>query len=153
MLEIKKMTFSEISSLPEFKQLTDEYSEGVYNVDVPKGKVDYDTYRKYEAVDILRVYGGFLDSKLIGFLFLVVMLYPHRSFKMTVQECVFVTAAQRHTGMGLRLIKKAEEVAEETESFGNIFYTPVGHILDDTLPRLGYTKIQHIYFKERKCTA
>lgn len=156
-LEIRKCSATEIVHDPRFPALRREYADesAVYGLPDPQEKLEM--YQLMESGGALQVYGAFMvgdDGRegLIGFVAVLAPVLPHYGVTIAVTESLFVAAAHRKTGAGLRLIRRAEQHAKEVGSPGLLMSAPSrdgqGGRLATLLPRMGYRETNRVFLKQ-----
>ena len=145
MTTIKKVSFDELAACPEFAQLTQEYADESKIEEMPGHSLDHEAYRNMERLGMYHCFGAFSDDKLIGLVTVLVTPVPHYSVKIASTESIFVDAAHRKGGTGLKLLKLAEDCARDHGAV-NLFVTaPMGGRLVQVLPRIGFRECQRVF--------
>lgn len=145
---IRKTTVSEVETNENFPALAKEYAEesAIHGLPSPDEKLS--VYRVIEASGVFHVYGAFLLDKLIGFISVLTPVIPHYGVMIAVSESFFVAKDQRRTGAGLKLLRAAEAHACSAGSPGMLVSAPLGGILAEVLPCVGYRETNRVFFKE-----
>ncbi len=146
-LLIRPSSVSEIFGSPNITELLDEYAEESAIAGLPHPKAKIDLYEHLEAVDSIYVIGAFFEDVLIGFIFVLSPILPHYSAKISVSESFFVAKEYRKTGAGLRLLRAGEDHAKKVNSLGLLVSTPIGSVLAEVMPQIGYTETNRVFFR------
>lgn len=147
-LEIKQITFSELSENINFNTLIEEYEEEAAIKKLPPIKLKVETYRHYENAGAIYIIGAFFGEKLIGFATVLSPVMPHFSVLISVVESLFVAKEYRKTGAGLKLIEASEKHANEKGSPGLLISAPSGGSLAEVLPHVGYEETNRVFFRK-----
>jgi len=144
---IEQVTFAEIEADPAFAGLLVEYAAESGNRGLPEPKIEPETYRRLDAAGVLTIFAARVDGRLVGFIFILVSVNPHYSVPLGTSESFFVAKAHRMTGLPLRLLRAAEDLAREKGAKGIYVNTPFGSSLCETLPRLEYVETNRVFFR------
>lgn len=148
MITICRTTFDDACCNPEFQKLVDEYAEESSISGMPEKKVDETAYRSMEQIGMFYAYAAYDDEKLVGFISFLVTPIPHYSAKIGSTESFFVSSEYRKTGLGLKLLRKAEQLAEEVGAVGFFVSAPYGGRLAEVMPRVsGYRETNRVFFR------
>lgn len=128
--------------------LVAEYAEESRSAGMPEPNPDWEAYGRLEAAGALFTFGADEDGALVGFLTLLVTPVPRYSRIMALSESFFVAKAWWHTWAGLRLLKAAEDKAQELNALSVSIMAPMGGGLLKVLPRLGYSEVGRSFFKK-----
>jgi GNAT superfamily N-acetyltransferase len=133
---------------PSFPALIAEYAAETAIDGMPPYDAKVENYRKLHQAGVLHVFAAVQDGELVGFLSMLISLLPHYGVNVAVVESVFVSAAHRKGGIGLRLIAEAEKHATVMGSPGLLISTPMQGNLIKLLPKCGYTETNRVFFKK-----
>lgn len=151
-LEIRKCTASELVGHPYFPFLRHEYTQEAAVFGLPNPQEKLELYVAMEHCGALQIYGAFLrkttGDELVGFVAVLAPVLPHYGVTVAVAESLFVAAAYRKTGAGLRLIRRAEQHARDVGSPGLLVSAPSKGRLATLLPRLKYRETNQVFFKD-----
>ncbi len=105
----------------------------------------------YDAMDkagMLYCFGAYIEGQLVGFVSIVVSTMPHNGKKIAVGESIFALPEYRKYGIGLQLIQKARDFAEEN-GCDLIVYTPrIGSAFDKVLEHRDSCIKTHVQYTE-----
>lgn len=148
MLIVGASTVPTLDTAPNWEALCEEYylEGGVPGMPHPTRKMS--NYRKMEEVGLLHPYSAVLDDELIGFAFVLVSVLPHYGYIAAIMESIFVAAAKRKSGAGLKLLGLGYQKAADVGAPGLLVSTPYGGVLSKVLPSLGYTEVSKVFFKQ-----
>lgn len=109
---------------------------------------DYAIYEKLDAAGILVIVAARRDEKLVGYSIFSVM--PHLHYKSTVfamNDIIYLTPAERASGIGIRLIKESEHFMRERGA--RLISWHIKPVLDFSplLERMGYERKEIIMAK------
>jgi predicted acetyltransferase len=151
MLEIKKSTMFEMESDPKFRPLLAEYGEEVAKTGGLKPCADIDMYYKIERSGSFHVWSARLDNTMIGFISVIVNIFPHYSLLLSSTESYFVGAQYRYTGAGNKLKAVAEDFLEKMDAEGIIITAPKDGPLIKVLANSDeYKEMGKVFFKRFK---
>lgn len=142
---IEQVTFAEIEADPDFSILVDEYAAESRNRELPAPTIQPDIYRRLEAAGTLHIFAAKSESRLIGFLFLMVSVNGHGVW-LAMTESIFVGKAHRMGGAGVKLLRAAKAKVAELGVPGLYVTAPKDSVLAETLPRLGFVKTNELFF-------
>lgn len=143
MIEIRKCTVADV--LQE-DYLLQSYGEESAIPGMPTPKAQCDAYRFMESTGTLHVFGAYLDTKLVGFISLLVTNLPHYGATVAMSESVFVLAEHRHTGAGMKLLATAKKAARNLNCKGLLMSAPAKGQLAKVLPNIGFTHTNDVFF-------
>ena len=148
MLEVRLTTVSEIESSSNFSQLLHEYSTELVVEGAPAFSAKMEVYYNLERIGSLQAIGAYLDDELVGFVTVLVSVFPHCGVLMAVTESLIVAKAYRKTGAGIKLIRAAEECAKGKGSPCLFISAPFGGNLAEVLPHVGYVETNRVFFRK-----
>ena len=149
-MRIEMTTAGRIISDPNFPALRDEYSAECRTLGLPDPHEKEELYREMDKSYSFAAFGAYEDRQLIGFMGILTPILPHYGVCVAVVESLFVGAAYRKTGAGLRLIREAESYAKKMLAPAIMISAPTGGRLMTLLPRLEYHETNRAFCKELK---
>ncbi len=148
-LTIREVAISTIEEAPTIGALMAEYAEESGINGMPQPTARWHAYRLLQVAGRLFSFAAFIHDELVGFIFVVAADLPHYGTTTSaVSESFFVARAHRKTGAGLRLLRRAEEMAREIGAPGLLVTAPFEGDLFRVLPRIGYTEVSRAFFKK-----
>jgi hypothetical protein len=144
---VRPCAFVEIESAPNFRDLCAEYARESAIAELGEPTMNLVTYRAMEAAGFLHSVIALQGDTMVGFLTLILSELPHFSQRTASVESFFVTNSARSGGAGIRLRQQAELIAQEHGAVAIMLSAPEGSRLDAVLPRSGYRKTNHVYFR------
>lgn len=146
---IRQVSVVEAFANPAFSALCREYAAECALAGLPDPQEKLSAYQALEVngSEVFSAYGAFLGETLIGFAALLTPVLPHYGAAIAVAESLFVGSAQRKTGAGMLLIRRAERRAKELGCPGILFSAPSGGRLATLLPRIGYRETNRVFLK------
>ena len=145
---VKSCTADEVLGASNLPELLAEY--GAESSIPAIGTVNHQPaiYRTLEASGALSMIGAFDDDRLIGFVAMVTNVLPHYGKLVSVIESFFVTASARETGVGLKLLREAEDNAANRGAAGILVSAPFGGRLAEVMERhKPYTETNRVFFR------
>ncbi len=144
---IEAITIAALEAAPNIEALLEDYrAEGAID-GLPAPSPRWDTYRTLEANGLLHVFAAPCAEGLAGFIILLFAPHPHYREPLATSESFFVAKAHRMGGLGLKLLKAAEDRAAELGAPGLLVSAPLDGKLFEVLPRLGYAATNRTFFK------
>ena len=147
-LSIRKCTVFEIENAPNFSALLAEYATELVVDGAPPFSAKMEMYHALEKTGSFQVLGAYLEDKLIGFVTVLVSVFPHVGVLMAVTESLFVAKEYRKTGAGLKLIRAAETYAYERDAPCLLVSAPFGGNLAEVLPHVGYAETNRVFCRK-----
>jgi GNAT superfamily N-acetyltransferase len=123
---ILPMSFAAILDRPEAKGLLAEYAAECSLPELGEIAPQYYLYEAMERSGTLRSFGVFNDDRLVGFATLLLYVLPHYGKKVATTESIFISAAQRVTGIGSKLLDFIENYARENDCTAVLYSAPTG---------------------------
>lgn len=109
---------------------------------------DVERYKALEENNLLFTLLAYLDDEIVGYSVNFIMNNLHyRDLVYAQNDLLFLDAAHRQGGLGLRLIRETEKVAKEKGAQMIIWHAKEKTALELLMPRLGYG-IQDIMFSK-----
>lgn len=142
---IRQCTVEEIQNAPNIDALMDEYAAESHVAELPAPNVQWGHYKAMEDMGTWQVFGAFIDATLIGFISVVSNKLPHHGATVAITESFFVAREHRKTGVGLKLLRSAEQNARNVGSPCLLVNAPHGSSLDSVMPRIGYRHTSTVY--------
>ncbi|RQO38615.1 GNAT family N-acetyltransferase [Herminiimonas sp. KBW02] len=146
-VEVKRCPLILIETSPDLPALLAEYAAESANNEIGPVSPQLPTYRAMETAGVFYAFSAQLDGRLIGFLFLIVPVLPHYGEMVAIAESYFVASGYRKTGAATKLRKAAEDIASGLGAVGIMFSAPIGGVLEQVLPGVGYRDTARIFFK------
>lgn len=104
--------------------------------DGPKPIVE--AYAALEASGGISAFGAFDGENMVGYVVCIVARHHHYGFAFAQHDVLFVSHAYRSSGLGLRLIRRAEEDARERGARMMVWHAKPGSALERIMSRRGY---------------
>lgn len=117
-MEMRPMTVAEFFERPEANDIIAEYTAESGNPDLGSAMPSQQQYEQMESSGILSVLGAFEGDSLVGFVSVVVTMYPHFGKLVGSVESIWLRKNKRAGGAGLRLLKAAFANAKERGAVG-----------------------------------
>lgn len=147
MIEVRRITFGELESEPNFRWLIEAYAEESQISGLPPANYQSELYHKMEATGTFHVLGAYRDGEMVGFVNFLVTSLPHYGLKVATTESIFVAQEFRRTGAGVKLIREMEKISAELGAIGVLVSAPFGGRLAEVMPGLKYRQTNQIFFK------
>lgn len=143
---IEQTTVDELYAMPGFEDMIAEYRTLAIKR-LPEPKYRKEDYIPMEKLGMLTVYCVKAEGRVVGFMSIVRSKIPHYGITLCIVESLFVCAAHRSGGAGVRFIDRAEGFAKSLFSAGLFIQCPFGQELAKVLERKGYSPETISYFK------
>lgn len=117
-MEMRPMTVAEFFNRPEANDIIAEYTAESGNPDLGSAMPSQQQYEQMESSGILSVLGAFEGDSLVGFVSVVVTMYPHFGKLVGSVESIWLRNDKRAGSAGLRLLKTAFANAKERGAVG-----------------------------------
>jgi GNAT superfamily N-acetyltransferase len=148
MITVKKVSFIEFHSLPEFKNIILEYTSESALEDMPPINPNIDLYIKLNEAGVLNTIVAFEDNYLIGFANLLMSPNLHYSKTIAVTESFFVRENYRKTGAGIFLLKEMENIAKENGAVAFMVSAPTDSKLSSVMDKnKAYKETNKVFFR------
>ncbi len=148
MTTIRQISVDDFFAHHDAPALLAEYAAESAIDGLPTPTPDQAKYQLIERTGALHVLAAFQGDTLLGFLALLVSFNPHYSTQLAVVESFFVGSAYRRTGAGLKLLKKAENVASMEHADGLLISAPVNGRLAAVMDGHGsYRETNRVFFR------
>lgn len=147
-LVISRSCVADIANAPNINELLEEYGQEAAISGLPQPIARFDLYERLEASGAMYVAAAHLADKLVGVIAVLLPILPHYGAMIAVTESFFVMKAARKSGAGIRLLRLAEKHVKECGSPGLLVSAPIGGILADVLPRVGYRETNRVFFRK-----
>lgn len=144
---IRRIKAADFEAATNVSELIDEYAAECAIDGMPPPRARLVLYRQLESSGAICALAGFDGEQLAGFVVVISTELPHYGRLVSTLESFFVGKAWRRTGLGLALLKRAEQVAREVGSPGLLVSAPAGGVLERVLPRVGYSHTNTVFFK------
>lgn len=148
---IQHATVAAVFNSPDFDALCAEYAEeALRNPALANTVPDREMYDRLDAAGMLAVLVAVSDDNaMVGFASVLMAPCMHHAGKLVATvETLFLAKAHRKGGAGLALLREAEALAKHVGAAGLYASAPVGGSLERILPRIGYTHVNTIFWKE-----
>ena len=132
-LNIRRCTIAELAASSNLADALAEYASesGMPEIGEPGSNIA--VYEPLEATGKFHSIAAFEDDRLVGYLFFIVNVLPHYLVPTAVVESFFVLKAERPKGVGMKLMKLAEDIAAEFGASAILISAPVGSSLSQML--------------------
>lgn len=126
MITVRACTIAELEATPNLGELLHEYAAESSMHELGPVSAQVETYRKLEASGMFHPIGAFEDdTRCVGFILPLVITLPHYGVLAATIESFFVPYLQRKKGIGLLLLRKAEELARGLGAKALLLSAPV----------------------------
>lgn len=109
--------------------------------------IDWDYYDYLESMGLLREVAAYDGDRIVAILSLIITKVPHYGKNIASTESFFVLNKYRKTGLGLNLLKLAEELSAELGASALMVSSPHLGTLEKILPRKGYRESSRVFAK------
>lgn len=134
---VQSVSFVAILEAPNSADLIHAYAAECL---VPDAQPQRAAYESMERAGVLKCFGAYLGSHLVGFCSVISAIMPHTGFRLATVESVFVDPAYRSLGADADLLDAAEQYAADTGCRLITALARVGSAFDKVLSRRsGYT--------------
>lgn len=146
---IRAITVAEAFDSPVFAALSDEYRvESLRNPYLMGALPNREGYSRLVDAGMLHPLGVFAGDELVGFCAVLVTPVLHFGGKViAATETLFVAEAHRAGGIGVKLLRAAEEVALRAGAGGLYVTAPASGRLERLLPHIGYHETNRVFFR------
>lgn len=106
--------------------------------------------RLYESMQVngsLHCWAVRKEGQLVGFAAVLTSILPHYSRKTAIIESIFVSKAERKSGVGAELLSAIEDFAKESRCAAMLYSAPVGSQFEKLL-KLKYRKSNTVYIQK-----
>lgn len=145
---IAPCTIADLETSPNIEALLAEYAAESAVDGLPTAYPRWEAYAALEAAGMLHVIGATLEPGLVGFITILTAPQLRYSVPLAISESFFVARTHRPSGVGLRLLCAAEDLARDLGSPGLLVSAPYGGKLFELLPRAGYLETGRSFFKK-----
>lgn len=147
MCEIRPCTVAEIERSERFGELLALYGAESSMPEMGEVRADFAAYRAMEGTGLLHAIGAFEDD-LVGLITVIVYRLPHYGGRCVCStESFFVDPEHRNGGVGLKLLRAAEDLARSLGASALMVSAPAGGRLAKVLPRTGYRDASHVFVR------
>lgn len=144
---IRPCTLEEIEQSATLPELLAEYGEESSIPEFGEISARMDIYRGMEASGALHAIGAF-SPELVGVATLLIYGLPHYAGRpVAAMESFFVSPAARRFGTGIKLLRAAEQRAQDLGATVLMVSAPVGGRLAQVLPRTGYRETNRVFVR------
>jgi GNAT superfamily N-acetyltransferase len=134
-IRVRRCTVAELEAAPNLAELLAEYAAESSLPELGPACAQVETYRVMEASGFFHPIGAFDGERLVGFILPIVITLPHYGVLAATVESFFVPKAERSKGVGLRLLKHAEDLATGLGAKALIVSAPAFGALSSMLAR------------------
>ena len=146
---VKKTTVADVEKEPNFQELLDAYAKVMVVKDAPPFQARIEMYKHLEKIGALKVFGAYVEGKLIGFITALIPVLLHVSVTLAVAESFFVLESYRGSGAGDMLKKAAENHSRICGAFGILITAPTGGVLAEVLEKSDdYTETSRVFYRK-----
>lgn len=128
-MEVRRCTIAELAAMPNLEAVFAEYAAEAALAELGPPCVQVETYRALEATGLFHPIGAFEGGQLAGFILPIVVVLPHYGAMAATVESFFVPKAERHKGVGARLLAEAERLAKELGARALLLSAPIDGVL------------------------
>lgn len=148
MVDIQQITYSELSSAPNFDALVAEYRAEAGAQGLPTPRPTDSIYLSLEAAGMLTIHAAFVDNELAGFIFCNLARLPQYGGSLVASEMsFFVASAYRKTGAGKALFIAAEQSAKDNGAIAFVITAKPGSVFARVVERWGFAETVRMYLK------
>lgn len=146
---VRPITVDEAFDSPVFVALCDEYRDEALRTPGMMGTLpDRQAYERMVGAGLMQPLGVFMDDELVGLCAVLITPVPHfGGLVIASTETLFVAQAHRAGGVGLQLLRAAEDLAVQAGAPGLYVTAPVGGRLERVLPGMGYRETNRVFFR------
>lgn len=134
--DIRPCTVADLEASPNCDELLGEYTaeSAIAEMGSTVRRNTLAPYRALEASGAFHALGAFDGNRIVGFITFILAPLPHFQGRLVAStESFFVTAAYRKAGLGLALLRAAEERAEGVGATALLMSAPLGSRLAQIL--------------------
>lgn len=135
-LEIRRISYAEILDSPQSEALLGEYGAECSIPEIGSPNPQRATYAHMESIGLMRSFGVFDASAMVGFATLLVFVLPHYGKKIANVESFFLAQSHRLGNSGRRLMTAIEAHARDMECVGVLYNARAGSKLERLLASL-----------------
>lgn len=146
-MSIRPCLVSDLQQAPNLVALLDEYRAECGIPELGPADPQFATYRQIEAAGLLFALGAFAGDDLVGFALVLISDLPHFGKRVAVTESLFVAAAARKGGAGVRLLAAVEQGAKERGAVGVLVSAPVASRLATVMQYTCYREASRVFFR------
>lgn len=146
---IMEITPDEFWAHEEVHGLIEEYEVECRTAGLPIANPDLAMYNALHQAGFMKVWAAITDGVIVGFAVVITSRVAHYSAKLAVMESLYVAPQHRASGVGWRLIKKAEQQAKDAGITGLFISTPARGVLEAVMQneRTGYEHTNTVFYK------
>lgn len=145
---IQPCTVADVEQAPNLAELLAEYGDESAIDGLGAPCPQFGTYRLMESAGMLFILGAFHGNSLVGFIILIVSPLPHFGTVAASTESFFVTRSARKSGVGLRMLREAEQLSRSVGAAGLLVSTPAGGKLEQVMRGFdGYRVTNTVFFR------
>lgn len=144
---IRACTVAEIEQSATLEDLLSAYEQESHIPELGSVGANMAAYRDMEARGAMHAVGAF-SPELVGLATLLIYGLPHYAGRMVAaMESFFVMPSARRGGIGIKLLRAAEQRASELGATALLVSAPVGGRLEKVLPRTGFRETNRIFLR------
>jgi GNAT superfamily N-acetyltransferase len=147
MIKVTKCTWADIEAAPNLADLVAEGYEEAKVMGLPNGGLHLEMYRFLDEKGAIKIVKAEIDGELIGYVVVLLHVSMHYSTRLGQVETIFVAKKHRHTGAGLKLIREAENIAQEEKVPVLFFNCPISSAYNELMATKEYEATHTIYCK------
>lgn len=147
MVEISQVSFVHLARHAGFMDLTREYDAECSIKNLPPIDWQSGPYIALEKTGLYKCLVAREQGVALGFAGIIISNIPHYNRVMATTESIFVGSAYRKKGVGLKLIKAAEQLAKDEGCVALFLTAPHGSRLTQLAPAIGYEKTNEVFTK------
>lgn len=150
-IAVRKVSIQDTWESINWPKMLAEYIEECVFEGLPPIVLNKELYKQLERMSVLHTFGAFEGPVLIGHINMMVTPSTHYNYLMASTESFFVLKEYRSTGVGLRLLRAAENFAKECKVGGLLVSSPKGQKLASVLERKkDYIETTRVFVKRFK---
>ena len=119
-------SFRDLFKLPGWQELIDAYAAESGNADLGDACPKASVYDSFDCAGLLRSIAVLDQGRVVGVLVMLLQDHPHFSKPVAHVDSIFLDKAHRRGAAGLRLVRRALDVARESGAAGCYFSAPEG---------------------------
>lgn len=146
-MELKEVSVGTIFESPEFGQIVEDYRNESGNPDLGEAVPSREFYERMASAGALRCVVAYDGSRIVGIVLVVATIYPHFGKTVASVESLWLDRSHRAGGSGLKLIRKAQEVARDMGAAGIYYGARVGSRQAELYGRL-FTPMNTLFWKK-----
>ena len=147
-IQIGQVPMASIVVNTNWERVLKEYTEESSIKGMPPINPDYKSYMAAEHYGTMKFFGAFYEGQLVGILTMFVVSVPHYSTKIATVESIFVLEEFRKGGLGIKMLKVAQEAAKFFGATGLFISAPLDGKLAKVLEKKkDFTETNRVFFQ------